>query len=166
LSQFGFGFRHDMSFGTKEWPNEDGSVRLEPWVFVTCFLEHRDGHSEKLPLDGPIGDAAANTPVQNMMVTGSILKRYSLLAITGTSTGGEDDEGKFRRAAGDAGSDAADEAALSLVDEGHAEAEKGLKALTDWWRARSPREQKDLQGSYGAMRKKAAGADAQKGGAA
>ena len=92
LSRHGFGFRHDQKFGSRKWAGDDGIERDVPWVYVTCFLEHRSGHVERLELEGPPGELSANTPVQNMQATASYLKRQSLLAITGTATGGEDDE--------------------------------------------------------------------------
>lgn len=94
LAKHGFSFRHDQRFGVLKVDGGDGAT--VPWVWVTCYLEHRDGHSEKLELEGPPGDLTVNTPVQNMQVTASFLKRQSLLAITGTATGGEDDENAMR----------------------------------------------------------------------
>jgi hypothetical protein len=78
----------------------DGVENDVGWVWVTCYLEHRNGHAEKLELEGPPGDLSANTPTQNMQTTASYLKRQSLLAITGTSTGGEDDEANMRNDGG------------------------------------------------------------------
>ena len=94
-------------------------------------------------MEGPQDDQTANTPVQNMQSTASYLKRQSLLAITGTATGGEDDESRMRRKG--ASDDGNEPSALEvLIDAGQAEAKRGLAALTTWWRARSAREQKDL----------------------
>lgn len=96
LSKHGFSFRHDQKFGTRRLMTE-GVESDVGWVWVTCFLEHRAGHSERLELEGPPGDLTVNTPTQNMQTTASYLKRQSLLAITGTATGGEDDEAKMRK---------------------------------------------------------------------
>ncbi|MGI4776907.1 MAG: hypothetical protein ACRYGA_02120 [Janthinobacterium lividum] len=96
LSRHGFSFRHDQKFGLRRLMTE--SVESDVgWVWVTCYLEHRKGHSEKLELEGPPGDLSVNTPTQNMQSTASYLKRQSLLAITGTATGGEDDEALMRK---------------------------------------------------------------------
>lgn len=100
-SKHGFGFRHDQRFGVTRQMH-DGVESDVPWVWVTCFLEHSAGHSERLDLEGPPGDLSANTPVQNMQATASYLKRVSLLAITGTATGGEDDEARLRNREGGA----------------------------------------------------------------
>lgn len=96
LSRHGFSFRHDQKFGLRRMMTE-GVENDVGWVWVTCHLEHRKGHSELLELEGPPGDLSVNTPTQNMQTTASYLKRQSLLAITGTATGGEDDEAKMRK---------------------------------------------------------------------
>jgi len=151
LSKHGFSFRHDQRFGVNE-----GS----PWVWVTCFLEHRDGHAETLNLEGPPGDLSANTPVQNMQATASYLKRQSLLAITGTATAGEDDEAKLRRKGGgdEAGNDGADPLE-PLRDAGRNAAMSGMASLTQWWAGLSPRQQKDMTSDFGSLRKAARQAD-------
>jgi hypothetical protein len=101
LSKHGFGFRHDLKFTSRKWVGDDGVERDIPWVVVVCYLEHRKGHAEVVTLEGPPGELTANTPIQNMQVSASYMKRQSLLAITGTATGGEDDEAAMRRLAGD-----------------------------------------------------------------
>lgn len=100
LSEHGLSFRHDQKFGSRKWMT-DGVESDVPWVYVTCYLEHKAGHAETLTLEGPPGDLSANTATQNMQVTASYLKRQSLLAITGTATGGEDDENKMIPEQGD-----------------------------------------------------------------
>lgn len=99
LSRHGFSFRHDQKFGLRRKMTE-GVENDVGWVWVTCHLEHRNGHAERLELEGPPGDLSVNTPTQNMQTTASYLKRQSLLAITGTATGGEDDEAKMRKERG------------------------------------------------------------------
>jgi hypothetical protein len=154
LSRHGFGFRHDQKFGTRRVMTEGVESDIG-WVWVTCFLEHRAGHSERLDLEGPQGDLSANTPTQNMQVTASYLKRQSLLAITGTATGGEDDENKMRGKGGE-GDPAEDE----LLQAGKEAAKKGMVALTKWWGALTPNQRSAYNGDFGAMRKTAAAADA------
>lgn len=161
LSRHGFSFRHDMRFSGKRWMT-DGVESDVPWAYVTCYLEHRDGHSERLDLDGPPGDLHANTPVQNMQATASYLKRQSLLAITGTATKDEDDEGRMRRrqqprsGSGDDAEAGPDE---ELLDAGRAAALNGMAALNKWWAGLSPRQQKDMGKDFGPMRKAARQAD-------
>ena len=160
LSKHGFSFRHDQKFGPKPWPLPDNPGNVVGWVWVTCFLEHKDGHVETLELEGPEGDQSANTPVQNMQLTASYLKRQSLLAITGTATGGEDDEngmrGKRRTQQQDEGENGADDA---LIDAGRAEAMKGMKALTAWWGGLTAKERSAMNGEFGALRRGAMQAD-------
>lgn len=162
LSKHGFSFRHDMKFGAKRWMT-DGMESDAPWVYVTCFLEHRDGHTERLDLDGPPGDMSANTAVQNMQVTASYLKRQSLLAITGTATQEEDDENGMKRRPSPRRDDAqggeAGEAADALLDAGRAAAMLGMASLTKWWATLSPRQQKDMGTEFLQMRKAARLAD-------
>ena len=159
LSKHGFSFRHDQKFGPKPWPLPDNPGNVIGWVWVTCFLEHKDGHVETLELEGPEGDQSANTPVQNMQLTASYLKRQSLLAITGTATGGEDDENGMRRpkqreaGSGDANQAGPDEA---LLDAGREEALKGMQALTAWWGGLNAKQRSALNTEFGALRKTAA----------
>ena len=155
LSRHGFSFRHDMTFGAKRWMT-DGAESDVPWVYVTCYLTHRDGHTEKLDLEGPPGDLHANTAVQNMQATGSYLKRQSLLAITGTATQDEDDEGRLRnrrRAPAQGGDQQQQGPDDTLLDAGRAEAMKGMKALTAWWGALSAKDRSAMNGEFGALRK-------------
>ncbi len=160
LSKHGFGFRHDQKFGSRKWVT-DGVENDIPWVYVTCFLEHKDGHTESLMLEGPPGDQTANTDVQNMQVTASLLKRQSLLAITGTATGGEDDEVKLRGDNKQTAPDQPDsEATESLTSAGNEAAKKGMKELTAWWSGLTARQQKDMSKDFGAMRRVARSADA------
>ena len=162
LSKHGFSFRHDMKFGSKRWMTE-GVESDVPWVYVTCYLEHRDGHGDSLELDGPPGDLSANTPVQNMQATASYLKRQSLLAITGTATQDEDDENKVgnkrQPAQQGSGDDHGTDEAEELADAGRAEAMKGMKALTAWWGGLSAKQRSAMNSQFGALRRCAAMAD-------
>lgn len=157
LSKHGFSFRHDQKFGSRRWMT-DGVENDTPWVYVTCYLEHKSGHSEVLELDGPPGELSANTPVQNMQVTASFFKRQSLLAITGTATGGEDDENRMRKSdGGDQNVDAGqfDE----LITAGRNASMEGMQALTAWWAKLDAKQQKELSADFGEMRKAARLAD-------
>lgn len=162
LSTHGFGFRHDMKFGPKPWPTPENPDNVLPWVWVTCFLSHREGHIERLDLDGPADDQSANTMVQNMQSTASFLKRQSLLAITGTATGGEDDESRMRGRPARA-EPAADAASASIVQQGEAEALNGMAALTKWWGTLNARERSQHSKAFGEMRKTARRVDAEAG---
>jgi hypothetical protein len=155
LSRHGFSFRHDQKFGVRRIMS-DGVENDAGWVWVTCHLEHRKGHTESLELEGPPGDLTVNTPTQNMQVTASYLKRQSLLAITGTATGGEDDEAKMRGRAAD-GQDADKDAELHQA--GRDAAMSGIKALTDWWGKLDAAQRSRLNKEFGGLRKAAQEAD-------
>lgn len=160
LSAHGFSFRHDQRFGSRQWLTE-GVASDVPWVWVTCFLTHRDGHTEKLELDGPPGELSANNPVQNMQATASYLKRQSLLAITGTATGGEDNENNLRRPRDvrELPSDADCNEFDRLHTEGHERAQHGTKVLTEWWGKLSAKQRSLMNDDFGAMRKAAGQVD-------
>lgn len=157
LSQHGFGVRHNVVFGAKPWTT-DGVVNDVPWVYVTCYLEHRDGHAETLSLEGPPGDLSANTPVQNMQATASYLKRQTLLAITGTATGGEDDESRLR-GRGARESDGGDDRTDPALQAGHDAAMLGMAPLTAWWGALTGRQRSEFGNDFKNMRKAAKIAD-------
>jgi hypothetical protein len=163
LSKHGFSLRHNEVFGSKLWTT-DGVQNDIPWVYVTCFLEHRDGHSESLSLEGPPGELSANTPVQNMQATGSYLKRQSALAITGTATADEDDENRLGGKAkhreqgviSNAGDPIENEA---LIHAGRDASMGGMKTLTAWWSALTEQQRARLTTEFGEMRKAARLAD-------
>lgn len=158
LSKHGFGFRHKERFGPH---TPDGAETAIPWVWVTCILSHRAGHKDLLELDSPADDQTANSLAQNSQSTASYLKRQSLLAITGTATGGEDSEagtGNSKRKEGGE-PDAAEGPGEVLLDAGRAAAMNGTEALTAWWKTLSARQQKDMNGDFAGLRKAARAAD-------
>lgn len=154
-ARHGFGFRFDQKFGTKLM-EIDGKEQTLPWVWVWCFLDHAQGHTEVTELEGPAGDLPANTVVQNQQATASYLKRVALLAITGTATGGEDDESKLaKQQKGEKKSERGDE----LRDAGRAASMDGMKSLLAWWGALSAKDRADMQRDYPSLRKSAEQAD-------
>lgn len=157
LSEHGLSFRHDQKFGSRKWVT-DGVENDIAWVYVTCYLEHRMGHSIKLELEGPPGDLSANTATQNMQVTASYLKRQSLLAITGTATGGEDDENKLHRR-GNGSESHQSEQVDSLINEGRSSAMEGTEKLNAWWGTLDGKQRKELSKEFGQMRNVAKMAD-------
>lgn len=166
LADCGLGFRHDMQFGQREWKadgsNPDipaGTLIFIPWVTVTCHLTHRDGHTETLTLEGPPDSSGSKNPLQEMQSSASYLKRQSLLAITGTATGGEDNENgmgaklpKAQRREPDADSQVVLDA---LREVGQEKATQGMKVLTDWWASLQEAQRKLLTPEFGAMRQAA-----------
>lgn len=155
LSKHGFSFRHKMTFGAKRIVI-DGVEQDVPWVWVVCLLTHKAGHTDELALEGPPGDAKANSPVQNMQVTASYLKRQSLLAITGTATGGEDDESRMRQSEQSTAKAAQND---DLRRAGQAAAQSGMASLTGWWGSLTDKQRADMSKDFGAMRKDARAVD-------
>lgn len=64
------------------------------WVEVTCILTHEMGHSQETTLKGPADTSGNKNPIQMIASTITYLERYTLLAATGTSVRGMDDDGK------------------------------------------------------------------------
>lgn len=164
LSRYGYGFWHDPKFVVRRIADAEGVERDMPWVEVTCYLEHRKGHSKSIFLEGPAGDLRGNTLVQNQQATASFFKRQTLLAITGTATGGEDDESKLGAGETKEGAGAPPPSAdvgrkIELRNAGEAAAKGGMSALTAWWAKLSSHEQKDMSTHFSAMRKAARAVD-------
>lgn len=157
LSRHGFGFRHDQRFGVRRVMAE-GVENDVGWVWVTCHLEHRKGHTERLELEGPPGDLSVNTPTQNMQTTASYLKRQSLLAITGTATGGEDDEATMRGIDATGATEAEDPLTADLTA-GREASMAGMAKLTAWWGALDAKKRGRLQKDFAGLRRAAQEAD-------
>jgi hypothetical protein len=162
LSKNGFSFRHDQRFGTRRIMT-DGLESDVGWVWVTCHLEHRLGHTESLELEGPPGDLSVNTPTQNMQTTASYLKRQALLAITGTATGGEDDESKMRKSQ-NSSSQQDDGELEDLMEAGQDAAMSGMASLTKWWGGLTAKQRSAMNKEFPKLR--AAANNADQGGAA
>jgi hypothetical protein len=64
------------------------------WVAVTCILTHELGHSQETTLRGPADVSGNKNPIQMIASTITYLERYTLLAATGTSVRGMDDDGQ------------------------------------------------------------------------
>lgn len=62
------------------------------WVEVTCILTHELGHSQETSLRGPADATGNKNPIQMIASTITYLERYTLLAATGTSVKGMDDD--------------------------------------------------------------------------
>ncbi|SEL13450.1 hypothetical protein SAMN05216359_105323 [Roseateles sp. YR242] len=155
LAKHGFGIRHKEEFGSKTETRNGEEVRT-PWVWVVCILTHRAGGRDELALDGPADTQSVNSPTQNAQSTCTYLKRQSMLAITGTPTGGEDDEAKHaRQQKGEAESEHGEE----LRAAGRAAALEGMKKLTAWWGSLTDTDRAELSKDFGDMRKAARRAD-------
>lgn len=159
LADAGLTFRHDMRFGTRKWTT-DGVESDVAWVYVTCFLTHVDGHSEQLDLEGPPDSSGSKNPLQEMQSTASYLKRQSLLAITGTATGGEDDEnrmrGRFKPREPDAVENDPEDTVLQA---GRDASLVSTAALNTWWGLLTAQQRGRYSKEFAGMRKAAQQAD-------
>lgn len=79
--------RHDLSFSWQTEQLDGGMIR------VTCVLTHVLGHSEKVALQAGADQSGNKNNIQAVGSTVTYLQRYTLLAVTGTATGDQDDDG-------------------------------------------------------------------------
>ena len=78
--------KHDLSF---RW-----NVRQEAGTInVDCIVTHAKGHSETVSMHGSPDASGKKNAIQQVASTVSYLQRYTLLAATGMSTKGDDDDG-------------------------------------------------------------------------
>ncbi len=75
--------------------SHDWSVSQEGTkITVTCTITHRLGHSKSVSMTAPADDSGGKNSIQAIASAKTYLERYTLLAVTGTATGGEDDDGR------------------------------------------------------------------------
>lgn len=79
--------RHGLAYNYKTEQMEGGRVK------VTCTLTHRQGHSESVSLEHGRDSSGGKNDIQALGSAISYLERYTLLAVTGVATGGDDDDG-------------------------------------------------------------------------
>ena len=78
--------KHGLSY---RWATEqNGKIK------VTCTLMHSLGHSESVSLESSADESGGKNSIQAIGSAVSYLQRYTLLAITGTATQEQDDDGK------------------------------------------------------------------------
>lgn len=78
---------HELSF---RWE----TMQEEAKIKVTCILMHSLGHSERTSLSSGADTSGGKNNIQAIGSTVAYLQRYTLLAITGTSTKDADDDGQ------------------------------------------------------------------------
>jgi hypothetical protein len=72
----------------------DWDIRQSPGkVEVDCVVTHVMGHSKKVMMEGPPDSSGKKNVLQQSGSTITYLQRYTLLAASGMSTKGEDDDG-------------------------------------------------------------------------
>lgn len=78
--------KHQLSF---RWDIHQG----QNGITVDCIVMHVMGHSEKVTMTGQPDNSGKKNAIQQQASTITYLQRYTLLAATGMSTKGEDDDG-------------------------------------------------------------------------
>lgn len=65
-----------------------------PKIAIDCILTHVRGHSEQVTMSAPPDASGRKNAIQQVASTTTYLQRYTLLALTGMSTKGMDDDGR------------------------------------------------------------------------
>ena len=60
---------------------------------VTCFISHRDGHTEQTSMEAGKDDSGAKNNIQQKGSTQTYLQRYTLIGALGLSTAEGDNDG-------------------------------------------------------------------------
>ena len=84
-------------------------------IMVDCIITHSLGHSEKVTMTGVPDDSGKKNPIQQVASTIQYLQRYTLLAATGMSTKGTDDDGNG--SGGEAPTDDSEDAILDAFQD-------------------------------------------------
>lgn len=88
--------RHGLSY---RWSVKQDAQRIN----VSCIVTHKQGHSEAVTMDAAPDNSGKKNGIQQIASACTYLQRYTLLAVTGMSTKGMDDDGQ---GAGDADAEA------------------------------------------------------------
>ena len=129
--------------------------QVEGRVHVSCIVTHSAGHSETVTMDAPPDNSGKKNNLQQIASSTTYLQRYTLLAASGMSTTGMDNDG------GDAGDD--DSAPDKILAEFRDAAMQGETALREHYNAHPPGE-KFWQEHGPALKKAARKVDADAGG--
>lgn len=96
-------------------------------IVVTCIVTHKLGHSMQVTMDAAPDNSGKKNAIQQTASTITYLQRYTLLAVTGMSTSGMDDDGN----GGGNGEGAGNPPAPPAAPESYS-AEQFAKNLPDW----------------------------------
>lgn len=72
------------------WEFQETSGNLK----VTCFVSHRDGHTETTTMDARADNSGYKNDIQQKGSTNTYLQRYTLIGALGLSTADEDNDGR------------------------------------------------------------------------
>lgn len=81
LSENGLSMSWDIS-------QEGGKIK------VTCVVTHRNGHSERVPMESAADTSGGKNAIQAIGSATEYLRRYTALAILGIAAGGDDNDGR------------------------------------------------------------------------
>lgn len=101
-------------------------------IRVTCILQHVMGHAETVTLGAQADTSGSKNSIQAIGSTVSYLERYTALAITGTATTDQDDDGRTAAAPATAAATLSNDQAANLsalVDEVNADKAAMLRWL-------------------------------------
>lgn len=135
---------HDLSASWKLTKDD------RDWIEVTCTIKHAQGHTESVSMGGPPDAGGAKNAIQARASTVSYLERYTLKAITGLSEQEDDSDG---------GHGGADGTPDPLIEAGNKAADRGMKALTEWWGGLTAKQRGGLSKEFAAMRRTATAVD-------
>jgi hypothetical protein len=79
--------RHGLSYS---WAIKQDAARIH----VACIVTHRQGHSETVTMDAAPDTSGKKNAIQAIASAVTYMQRYTLLAVTGMSTKGMDDDGE------------------------------------------------------------------------
>lgn len=120
--------KHGISHGWKVTQENGGRIT------VTCKLTHRLGHFEEVSMSAGADDSGGKNSIQAIASTKTYLERYTLLAATGLSTGGDmggesdDDDGRGYSADARQGyGDGIEDAEFRPVDEQQEEVDPAIR---------------------------------------
>lgn len=77
--------KHGLSY---RWNIKQGEGRIT----VSCIVTHRLGHSESVAMDAAPDNSGKKNAIQSIASAVTYMQRYTLLAVTGMSTKGMDDD--------------------------------------------------------------------------
>ena len=122
--------RHGLSY---RWDIKQDAGRIN----VTCIVTHKAGHSESVTMDAAPDSSGKKNAIQQTASSVTYLQRYTLLAATGMSTKGMDDDGQGGKDEGEADLlRGFQDASLNGTAALRAHYEKVLPG-DDWWAANS-----------------------------
>lgn len=85
-------------------------------IKVDCILTHVKGHSETVTMSAAPDNSGKKNAIQQIASTTTYLQRYTLLAITGMSTKGMDDDGRSYEQDGNHATETVDQSWLDAVE--------------------------------------------------